>query len=128
MCSRTRALISALDRAVINARAALPPRNTRYPFYSRLVVPQGQSERVLKFAPPTGFLSLDGPSGTEPLHQLSHRGQFEIHLLVFNVCMWTRHLSWLPESTVLEQTLAYAIPSTCHTLNVRCLALNPPYC
>ena len=33
----------------------LPPGKSRYPFYRRLVVPQGRSGQVLKISPPTGF-------------------------------------------------------------------------
>jgi hypothetical protein len=35
--------------------AALPPRKTRYPLYSRLVAPQSRSGQVRKVSPPPGF-------------------------------------------------------------------------
>jgi len=40
----------------LHAPAALHPgEETRYPFYRRLVRPQGRSERVQKISPPPGF-------------------------------------------------------------------------
>jgi hypothetical protein len=38
-----------------HAPAALPPGKTRYPLYRRLGGPQGQSGRVQKTSPPSGF-------------------------------------------------------------------------
>jgi hypothetical protein len=38
-----------------HAPAALPPGNTRYPFYRRLGGPQGRSGRVRKISPSPGF-------------------------------------------------------------------------
>jgi hypothetical protein len=38
-----------------HATAAVTPRMTRYPVYRRLGGPQGQSGRVRKISPPTGF-------------------------------------------------------------------------
>jgi hypothetical protein len=38
-----------------HAPVALPSGKTRYPLYRRLGGPQGQSRRVRKISPPTGF-------------------------------------------------------------------------
>jgi len=43
-------------------------KETRYPFYRRLDVPQGQSGWVQKILPPTGIQSLDRPASTELLY------------------------------------------------------------
>ena len=52
--SCTLSLTSALDGVVgqRHAPAALPPGNTRYSLYRRLVGPQGWYERVRKISPP----------------------------------------------------------------------------
>ena len=57
MYSPTLSLTSALDGVggQRHALVALPPGNTRYPFYGRLDGPQGRSKRVHKISPVQGF-------------------------------------------------------------------------
>ena len=55
-----------------HALGALPPGNTRYPFYRRLGGPQGRSERVRKISPPPGFDPQTVQPRSESLYRLSY--------------------------------------------------------
>ena len=67
-------LTTALDRggwSTPRPGRALPPGNTRYPFYWRLGGPQGRSGRVQKISSLTGIRSPDRPARCKSLYQLS---------------------------------------------------------
>jgi hypothetical protein len=62
--------------------AALPPGNSRYPFYRRLGGSQGRSGQVRKISLPTGIRSPDRPARSESLYRLSYPGPSGIFVYV----------------------------------------------
>jgi len=66
--------------------AALPPGKSRYPLYTRLGGPQGQSGRVRKNLAPTGIRFPDRPARSEWLYRLSYPGPQRRRYIHTNNC------------------------------------------